>query len=124
HHDGYCLWNTQTTNYSSAQQAPQRDFIGEYVEAYRAAGLRVGLYYSLLDWRIPAYWNGPHNDPRGFDQFIDYVHTQVEELMTQYGKIDLVWFDGSWPWMASQWQSEKLMAMMRHHQPHILINNR
>ena len=65
HHDGFCLWDTRTTDYSSAAQAAQRDFVSEYVEAFREAGLRVGLYYSLADWRIPAYWEGPRHDPDG-----------------------------------------------------------
>ena len=66
HQDGYCLWNTATTDYSSAAQAPQRDLVGEFIEAFRATGLRIGLYYSLLDWRIPAYFDGPEKDPVGW----------------------------------------------------------
>ena len=124
HHDGYCLWKTQTTDYSSAAQAPQRDFVEEYVAAFQEAGLRVGLYYSLADWRIPAYWDGPKHDPIGWETFRRYVHAQVEELLTNYGKIDEFWFDGSWPRNADAWQSEKLIARMRELQPHILINNR
>ncbi len=67
HHDGFCLWDSQQTRYSTAAQAAGRDFVREYVEAFRAAGLRVGLYYSLADWRIPAYWDGPGKDPQGWD---------------------------------------------------------
>lgn len=124
HHDGYCLWDTKTTDYSSGAQAPQRDFVAEYVAAFREAGLRVGLYYSLADWRIPAYWEGPKHDPQGWETFRSYVHAQVEELLTNYGEIDEFWFDGSWPRNAGAWQSEKLVAMMRTLQPDILINNR
>ena len=69
HHDGYCNWDSAYTDYSSAKQAPGRDFVREYVEAFRAAGLRVGLYYSLADWRVPAYWEGPEHDPAGWDGF-------------------------------------------------------
>lgn len=124
HHDGYCLWDSALTDYSSAQQAPGRDFVREYVEATRAAGLRVGLYYSFADWRIPAYWEGPNHDPEGWAAFRDYVHGQVRELLTNYGKIDVFWFDGSWPRNAEAWASERLVAMMRELQPEILINNR
>jgi alpha-L-fucosidase len=85
HHDGFCMWDTQTTDYSSTAQAAGQDFVGEYVAAFRAAGLRVGLYYSLADWRIPAYWNGPVHDPTGWANFRDYVHQQVLELLTHYG---------------------------------------
>jgi alpha-L-fucosidase len=124
HHDGYCLWNTRTTNYSSSAQSAQRDFVAEYVTAFRSAGLRVGLYYSLADWRIPAYWEGPRHDPQGWDTFRSYIHSQVEELLSQYGQIDEFWFDGSWPRNAEAWQSKELVAMMRALQPDILINNR
>lgn len=124
HHDGYCLWDSQVTDYTSARQAPRRDFVRDYVEAYRAAGLRVGLYYSLADWRIPAYWDGPQHDPAGWNAFRDYVHAQVRELLTQYGPIDMIWFDGAWPHSAATWKGAELVAMIRALQPHILINNR
>lgn len=124
HHDGYCLWDSHVTDYTSARQAPGRDFVREYVEAFRAAGLRVGLYYSLADWRIPAYWNGPEVDPEGWTTFRDYVHAQVRELLTEYGKIDVIWFDGAWPHSAQDWKSFELVAMIRELQPEILINNR
>jgi alpha-L-fucosidase len=124
HHDGYCLWDTQTTDYSSAAQAPQRDFVREYVEAFRAAGLRIGLYYSLIDWRVPAYFEGPERNPDGWQMMRDYIHRQVEELMTQYGTIDYVFFDGIWPRTGEDLQAEALAARMREWQPGILINNR
>ncbi len=124
HHDGYCLWDSRTTDYTSAAQAPKRDFVGEYVEAFRSAGLRVGLYYSLADWRIPAYWEGPEVDRRGWAEFRDSVHAQVRELLSNYGKIDVIWFDGAWPHSAQRWKSFELVEMMRSLQPEILINNR
>jgi alpha-L-fucosidase len=124
HHDGFCLWDSQVTDYTSAAQAPRRDFIREYVEAFRAEGLRVGLYYSLADWRIPAYWDGPAHDPAGWADFRDYVHAQAAELLTGYGRIDLLWFDGAWPHPASAWRSRELLARIRQLQPDILVNNR
>lgn len=124
HHDGFCLWKLDLTAYSTAASAAKRDFVREYVEAFREAGLKVGLYYSLADWRIPAYWDGPAKDPSGWDAFRDYVHGQVEELLTRYGKIDMLWFDGAWPHSALAWQSPELVAMIRRLQPDILINNR
>ncbi len=124
HHDGFCLWNSRHTDYSTAAQAAGRDFVDEYVTAFRAAGLRIGLYYSLADWRIPAYWEGPDHDPEGFVQFRQYVHAQVEELLTNYGKIDVMWFDGAWPHSPREWQSPQLVEKMRALQPEILINNR
>lgn len=124
HHDGFCLWDSKYTNYSTAKQAAGRDFVKDYVEAFRRAGLKIGLYYSLADWRIPAYWEGPQNDPIGWETFREYVHNQVRELLTNYGKIDVFWFDGAWPRNVYEWDSFKLVEMMRNLQGEILINNR
>jgi alpha-L-fucosidase len=124
HHDGYCLWDTSTTDYSSVKQKPRRDFVRDFVDACRAEGLRVGLYYSLVDWRIPAYWEGPKVNATGWAAFRGYVHEQVRELLTKYGPIDIFWFDGNWPHPAPAWHARGLMAMMRKRQPAMLINNR
>lgn len=124
HHDGFCLWDTATTDYSSARQAPGRDFVREYVDAFRAAGLRVGLYYSWNDLRIPALYAGPERDPYGWAAMREYAHAQVEELVTRYGQIDEFWFDGAWPRTALDWDSPGLVEKMRRWQPDMLINNR
>lgn len=124
HHDGFCLWDSRCTDYTTAAQAPGRDFVREYVDAFRAAGLRVGLYYSLADWRIPAYWEGPQHDPQGWEVFRTYVHNQVRELLSYYGQIDLIWFDGAWPHDQEAWRSAELIDTIRALQPGILINNR
>ena len=124
HHDGYCLWDSKLTDYTSAAQVPGRDFVAEYVDAFRSAGLRVGLYYSLADWRVPAYFEGPEHNPRGWDAFRDYVHGQVAELLSNYGKIDVIWFDGAWPHDATVWRSAELVKQIRAMQPDILVNNR
>lgn len=124
HHDGYCLWDTATTDYSSAGQAPRRDFVAEYVEAFRQAGLRVGLYYSVADFRIPGFWAGPARDPGGFARFRDYVHAQVEELLSRYGHIDVMWFDKAEHHSALEWRAPELVEMMRGLQPDLLVNQR
>ena len=124
HHDGFCLWDSRYTDYSVARQAPQRDFVREFLDAFRAAGLRVGLYYSLADWRMPSYWNGPGEDPAGWQRFQRYVHHQVGELLTNYGKLDVFWFDGAWPQNALEWGGPRLIERMRALQPQLLINNR
>jgi len=124
HHDGFCLWDSAVTDYSTARQASGRDFVGEYAEAFRSAGLRVGFYYSLGDWRIPAYWDGPEHDPEGWAAFQEYCHAQVRELLTGYGKVDVIWFDGAWPRSRLEWKSRELAQMIRELQPEILINNR
>lgn len=124
HHDGFCLWDTQATDYSTAAQAAQRDFVAEYVQAFRDAGMRVGLYYSLADWRIPAYWEGAAVDETRWAAFREYVHAQVRELLTNYGPIDMLWFDGAWPRSADEWDNQGLMRMIRTLQPDIMVNNR
>jgi alpha-L-fucosidase len=132
HHEGFCLWDSQTTDYT-APKTIGRDFVAEYVQAVRDAGLKVGLYYSLLDWRIPAYWHGPRKDPQGWAKFVDMMHAQVNELTSNYGKLDILWYDGFWPntrepradaITAADWRSNELNAMVRRNQPEILINDR
>ena len=88
HHDGYCLWDTKTTDYNSMAQAPKRDLVREYVDAMRRHGIKVGLYYSWCDWRKPAYYEGPEKNPEGFAEVKTYIRDQIMELMTNYGKID------------------------------------
>lgn len=124
HHDGFCLFDSALTGYTSAKTAAGRDLVAEYVRAFRKHGLRVGLYYSLADWRFPAYFNGPDADAKAFAAFRDYIHGQVRELCANYGKLDVLWFDGAWPHSAEVWQSQKLVRMIRRLQPGILINNR
>ena len=124
HHDGYCLWDSDLTDYTSAKQAPKRDFVREYAEAFRAEGLRVGLYYSWLDWRVPAFFEGPEKNPEGFARMKAYIHGQIEELLTRYGRIDYFFFDGAWPRTYEELGSAELLKKMRVWQPDILINNR
>jgi len=124
HHDGYCLWDSALTDYTSVRQAPKRDFVAEYVTAFRSAGLRVGLYYSLGDWRLPAFYTGPEQDPEGWAAVKAYIFGQVRELLTNYGKIDQLWFDAAWPRTEEDLDSRSLLEMIRSLQPDILVNNR
>ncbi len=84
----------------------------------------MGLYYSLLDWRLPAWFEGPEKDPVAWAGTRDYIHAQVEELLSNYGKIDVIWFDGVWPRTREDLDGDRLVARMRELQPGILINNR
>jgi len=133
HHEGFCLWDSATTAFTSKRSPCRRDIVGEYTEAARAAGLMVGLYYSLLDWSDPAYWAGPRREPTAWRTFVERVHAQVRELLTSYGKIDILWYDGFWahdnpPYAdaldASDWLARELNAMARSLQPGIIINDR
>ena len=136
HHDGFCLFDSALTDYN-AKVTCGRDLVGEFVEAVRAEGLRVGLYYSLLDWHHPDYpkYADMHHPMRGnpafreervdFDRYLRYMHGQVEELVTHYGRIDLMWFDFSYgPMKGETWKAAELVDMVRRHQPDILIDNR
>jgi len=124
HHDGFCLFDSKVSDYTSVKTAAKRDLVAEYVTACRRAGMKIGFYYSLLDWRWPAYFTGPRKDPQGWAKLVTQVHEQVRELCSQYGKIDIMWYDGEGAYDADAWQSRKLNAMVRRLQPHIIINNR
>jgi alpha-L-fucosidase len=124
HHDGFSLFDSKVSDYTAAKTAAGRDLVAEFIKACHKAGMRVGLYYSLLDWRWPEYWKGPKKDPEGWSKFLDYVHTQVEEICSNYGRLDVLWYDGAWPYKAEDWRSAELNAKVRKLQPEILINNR
>ena len=124
HHDGFCLFDSALSNFTSAKTGARRDLVREYVEAFRGAGLKVGLYYSLADWQWPAYFLGPERDPEGFGRFIQYTHGQVRELCSAYGQMDIIWFDGAWPHPPEAWRAGELLAMIRGLQPAVLINDR
>ena len=123
HHEGFCLFDTEFTDYCAPKRACGRDLVAEFVEAARAEGLRVGFYYSLMDWHHP---DGARcvEDEAARKRFVKYIHGQVRELMTNYGKIDILWYDVSWPLDAEGWESARMNRMVRELQPDIIINNR
>ncbi len=123
HHEGFCNFETKLTNYCAPKQGPGRDLVAEYVEAARAEGLRVGFYYSLMDWHHP---DGARcaTDEAARVRFVEYTHGLIRELMTQYGKIDVLWYDVSWPLTPEGWESEKMNKMVFELQPDIIVNNR
>ena len=102
---------------------PRRDILKEYVEAARAEGLRVGFYYSLMDWHHP---DGARcqTDEAARRRFVDYIHGLIREILTNYGKIDVLWYDVDWPLDAKGWESEKMNQMVFELQPDIIVNNR
>jgi len=123
HHEGFCNFATQTTDYCAPKQGPGRDLVEEYVEAARNEGLRVGFYYSLMDWHHPD-GAGCKNDEAARRRFVDYIHTHIRELMTNYGRIDVLWYDVSWPLDREGWEADKMNKMVFDLQPDIIVNNR
>jgi len=132
HHDGFALWDSPGSynQFNSMATGAKRDFIKEYVEACRNAGLRVGLYYSPMDWRFPGYFH-PKELLDNALLMKKQCYDQVEELMTQYGKIDILWYDGGWlahkgddttsAWL---WEPDKLNKMVKSHNPKVVVNPR
>lgn len=159
HHEGFCLWDTAHTDYKATNTPAGRDLLREFVDAFRAEGLRIGFYYSLLDWNHPHYTidrmhpRSPRGTQADFDAanagrdmrvYARYMRDQVRELLTNYGRIDVLWCDFSfgakWPgdpleWYdvshgygpgkgRQDWESEQLAALVAELQPHCLVNNR
>jgi alpha-L-fucosidase len=124
HIDGYCLFKTDTHKYNAVETGPGRDLVAEYVNAYRKRGFRVGLYFSVADWSQPGYFAGRNTDSSEFKDFVKMMHKQAEELCSNYGKIDILWFDTSWPYNAGEWEAKKLINRIRTLQPDIILNER
>jgi len=140
HHEGFCLWDSEHTDYKATKTPCGRDLLAPMVEAFRAEGLKVGFYYSLIDWHHPEYpvdSRHPQRDDAGFREktkdrdvrkYAEYMRKQVTELLTRFGKIDLLWFDFSFPGEDGKgrddWESEKLFNLVRELAPEILIDNR
>ena len=137
HHDGFCLYDSAYTDFKSTNTPAGRDFVREFLDAARDCGLRAGLYFSLIDWRhpdFPHYGDRYHpmrdnpaygNENRNFDRYLEYLHNQVRELCTNYGKLDLLWFDFSYDHLRGEaWKATELMEMVRSLQPDVIIDNR
>ena len=145
HHDGFCLWDSKATDYSAAHTPYGRDLIAPFVEAFRAEGLKIGFYYSLLDWHHPDFpvdmYHPLRNRPdvaalnagRDINRYAAYMRAQVTELLSNYGPVDIIWFDFSYPERAykglpgkgrNDWQSLELLTLVRKLQPNIIVNNR
>ncbi len=147
HHEGFCMFDSQYTDYKCTNTPAGRDLVREYVDAFRAEGLHVGFYYSLIDWHHPEFpidqihprrWDKNAYElskDRDVRKYAEYMRNQVRELLTNYGKIDILWFDFSYKkdpvfpeWMKGKgkedWESEKLIALARELQPGIIIDNR
>lgn len=127
HHDGFHMWDTAFSNYKITNSPFKRDYVKEVVDACHAANMPIGLYFAQREFYHPDY-NPTGSDPsRDHKKYIQYQFNAVRELLTKYGKIDMLWFDAcSWSGMFKEtnWDSEKLYRMARQLQPNIVINNR
>lgn len=146
HHDGFCLFDSQASDFTSVKTAAGRDFVAEYLDAFRAKGLLPALYYSPMDWRFPGYFF-PHMYRRSALAMKEQGYAQIRELMLNYGEIPVLWYDGGWlahgglhfsmktGWHGREpgtpgdqgqwlWEPEKLNAMVRELQSDVLINPR
>lgn len=134
HHDGFCMWDSQYTDYKA-----KRDYVREVLDAFRAEGIKTGLYYSLLDWHHDQFvvdCNHPLRDEnldelnknRDQRKYCEYMRNQVKELLTNYGKIDIMWFDFTYAYPGGKnsddWEAEELLKLIRELAPDILIDNR
>ena len=123
HHEGFSLWDSKVNPYNS-MNACGRDIVLEFCEACREFGLKIGLYSSLMDWHHPDSWRCA-NDPEARKRFLQYIEDINVELLTNYGKIDMLWYDVSCPMESvREWDSVNRNAKLRALQPHIIINNR
>ena len=124
-HDGFCLFDTKTTDFNVTNSPAGRDLLAEFADACHAADMPMGFYYSLQTWRQPGCLTRSIIGPLSYyRELVDEAHEQIRELCTNYGKVDVLWFDGFRPDSAEVWRSDELYALARGLQPEILINNR
>ena len=137
HHDGFCLFDSALTEYKATNTKAGRDLVREFVDACREEGIRVGLYFSIIDWSHPDFPKyGDRQHPRrnneaykdekiDFDRYVEFMNGQVKELVTNYGKLDILWFDFSYDDMCGEkWKATELIKMVRKYQPDVIIDNR
>ena len=147
HHEGFCLWDTKTTDYKITNTPFGRDLVREFVDACRAAGLKVGFYFSLMDWHHPDYtvdighpqrpkdkrdWTQENfdrlNAGKDMKRFREFMFAQVRELLTDYGKIDVIWYDftikDKFGKTYKDWNAVELVRLTRRLQPGAIIDSR
>ena len=145
HHDGVALFDTKYSDLSVVKKTPAgKDLVKGYTDAVREAGMKVGIYFSLIDWSDPRYRSvypegedpkdhlkdvfatpaGGPEDPEKWEEFLKFNNDQPHELMTNYGKIDLLWFDGDWERSAKQWKAKEFKAYLESMNPEVIVNSR
>ncbi len=143
HHEGFCMFDSEYTDYDVMNTPYGKDIIKEWVEAFRAEGLGIGFYYSLIDWHHPDFTIGKRhsiqtaqtdkeyaalNKNRDMAKYREYMRNQVTEILTNYGKVDILWLDFSYPGKngkgREEWGSVELLKLVRELQPGIIVNDR
>lgn len=131
HHDGFAMWRTRQSRWNVVDSTPYgRDVIGMLADECRKQGVKLFLYYSHLDWHHPDYYprgrTGQHSgrpDSGDFNRYLDYLDAQLRELLTNYGPIGGIWFDGWWDRPDADWRLEKTYSLIHSLQPAALIGN-
>ena len=129
HHDGFALWDSAASDYDVMATPFRRDIMRELADAVRAEGLRMCWYHSIMDWHHPDYqprreWDARPVDPQSFPRYVDFMFAQLKELLTKYGDIGILWFDGEWEGTWNHDWGKKTDDFVRTLQPRIIVNNR
>lgn len=133
HHDGFALWDTKAGDVSAVKSSPaKRDVIAPFAEAVRNEGLKLGFYYSLIDWprqdypetyrdKAPKY--DIKKEPAKWQHFLDFNNAQLSELSSTWNP-DLYWFDGDWEHSSDEWRAPEIVALLRSYNPDVIVNSR
>ena len=129
HHDGFALWDSDSSEYDVMATPFRRDIMKELSDAVRAEGLRICWYHSIMDWHHPDYqprreWDARPVDPASFPRYVDFMFAQLRELLTNYGDIGILWFDGEWEGTWNHDWGKRTDDFVRSLQPRIIVNNR
>ncbi len=124
HHEGFRLYNSALSDFTSTKTAAGRDFTAEMITAARKHGLRIGLYHSLNNWFDQPDGVAALESKAHYETFIHNTFERIRELVTRYNPVDMLWYDGWWPYHATGWRAEAMNAMVRSIQPGIVINGR
>jgi alpha-L-fucosidase len=125
HHDGFCLFDSKVSDFTSVKTGAKRDLVREFADACHEAGMRMGFYYSLMDWHFPGVLPmGVPVSASTMKLVADQAYAQIHELLSNYGKVDILWFDGCNPNDPVRWRSQQILDMARNLQPDILFNDR
>ncbi len=129
HHDGFCLWDSEQTNYDVMATPFHRDILRELADACRKGGIRLCFYHSIMDWHHPDYlprrdWEKRWAEGADFARYVRYMKAQLRELLTNYGDVGVIWFDGEWEGTWTHEHGRDLYDYVRSLSPAVIINNR